>query len=918
MKHTAECTNACSIEMPDQTWKWMKFDNYKHQLKAPFVVYADTEAYLKGLSMEDQKRIFSEECATTAYQQHHMYSVGYYFKCEFDDSFSYYRSSGNRTDSVEWFITELKEIAHGVARLFDKNTPMLPLTEDDRYTFHDPNALCTICGNIFEANDIRVHDHCHLTGRYRGPAHQACNLQFQDSHVVPVIMHNLSGYDSHLFIKKLSANNIINGDVSIIPANAEQYIAFTKVVTGSTRGLNTRENVKFKFIDSYRFMPASLAELASLLPADKKQILYNECEKNGYTSEQISMLERKGVFPYEYLSGMEQLKETNLPLKADFYSKLNGEGISDDDYQFAHDIWQKFNCKTLGDYSELYLKTDVLLLADVFENFRNTCHTIYSLDPANYYTAPGLSWDAMLKYTGVRIELLSDVEMLLFIERGIRGGISQCSKRQVKANNKYMGDVYNDEKPSNYLMYLDANNLYGHAMSQPLPLRDFKWIEDNNVKTSFSDADEIAKLADDSKYGYIFEVDLQYPKNLHAKHNDFPFCPEKRTLPQEVLDFIGIKPNKIDKLLLTLYDKENYIIHYRMLKLALQHGLVLKKVHRVLQFEQNCWLKSYININTQLRTQATNDFEKSFFKYMINAVFGKTMENLRLRADIKLVNKWGGRCGAGMFISRPNVKKCKILDEDLAVIELQKTHIKMNKPIIIGMSILDISKITMYSFLYDFLKPKYGKNCTVAYTDTDSFILSIQTDDFYNDMKQHLNRYDTSDYPENNVFKMPQRNKKVPGIFKDELNGEILAEFVGLRAKCYAVLPFRAKMEKCECPKRVAASRVITDSDYVDCMEKNCNIRKKSKIIKKSKGIKKNIVKRKIAFSDYVDCIEKNCNILREQHNLCSKSHQIFTIKQKKIALNPFDDKRYLIRSNGIDTLAWGHHEISEIEKNYC
>lgn len=158
----------------------------------------------------------------------------------------------------------------------------------------------------------------------------------------------------------------------------------------------------------------------------------------------------------------------------------------------------------------------------------------------------------------------------------------------------------------------------------------------------------------------------------------------------------------------------------------------------------------------------------------------------------------------------------------------------------------------------------------------------------------------------------------MPGLFKDELNGEILAEFVGLRAKCYAVLPFTAKIEKCECPERTVAPCVMTDSDYVDCIEKNCNIDKKSKVIKKSKGIKQNIVKRKIAFSDYVDCIEKNCNILREQHNLRSKSHQIFTIKQKKIALNPFDDKRYLIRSNGIDTLAWGHHEISEIEKIYC
>lgn len=200
-----------------------------------------------------------------------------------------------------------------------------------------------------------------------------------------------------------------------------------------------------------------------------------------------------------------------------FYSKLNNEAISDDDYEFALQIWSCFHIKTLGDYCDLYLKTDVLLLADVFENFRITCHTIYKLDPSNYYTSPGLSFDAMLKYTDVLIELLTDIDMLLFVEKGIRGGISQCSKRFVEANNKYMND-YNQQEESKYIMYLDCNNLYGYSMMQYLPLNNFKWSHETfNIET-------ILNLSDESTIGYIFEVDLEYPRELHKLHNDCPFC----------------------------------------------------------------------------------------------------------------------------------------------------------------------------------------------------------------------------------------------------------------------------------------------------------------------------------------------------------------------------------------------------------
>lgn len=451
--HLIHCTSAYQVEMSSEVDKWLMFKNYEHQLKAPFVIYADSEAYLKQLNDDERKRVFSDKCSSNAYQEHCIYSIGYYFKCEFDDSQSYYASSGNTTDCIKWFVRELETIAQYAANILSMNQPMIELTPEEERSCSDPNAKCFICGRNFDTNEVRAHDHCHFSGKFRGIAHVKCNLNYQNTRCIPVIMHNLSGYDSHLFIKELATG--IQGDITIIPINSEQYISFTKTVWNSTFGLNNREKIRLKFIDSFRFMSESLSKLASLIPSDKKRILHSVCQKD-YSSEQISMLERKGVFPYDYVNSIERLSEMSLPAKEHFYSLLNEEEISSEEYEFACDIWKKFHLKTLGEYSDLYLKTDVLLLADVFENFRSLCHSIYKLDPAHFYTAPGYSMEAMLKYTGVNIELLTDVDMLIFIERGIRGGISQCSKRHVKANNKYMKDAYNPDVKSNYLMYLDG------------------------------------------------------------------------------------------------------------------------------------------------------------------------------------------------------------------------------------------------------------------------------------------------------------------------------------------------------------------------------------------------------------------------------------------------------------------------------
>jgi len=289
-------------------------------------------------------------------------------------------------------------------------------------------------------------------------------------------------------------------------------------------------------------MSSSLASLVANLKRDN----FKHLSKH-YPEKQLDLLLRKGVFPYDYFNNLSVLDEKCLPPKEKFYSSLIEQGISDEDYTHAQKVWREFNMKTFRDYHDLYMKVDVLQLADIFENFRNVCLKHYQLDPTRYYTAPGLSWDAMLKTTKLELDPITNVEQLLFFERGIRGGVSMISHRYAKANNKYM-ENYNFNEPSSYITYLDANNLYGWAMSQKLPTGNFKWITEKRCRDL-----EKGKHFPPS----FLEVDLEYPKKFHDSHKDYPFCPERLTI------------NKVEKLIPNLNDKNNYVIHYRALEQCL-------------------------------------------------------------------------------------------------------------------------------------------------------------------------------------------------------------------------------------------------------------------------------------------------------------------------------------------------------------
>ena len=495
----------------------------------------------------------------------------------------------------------------------------------------------------------------------------------------------------------------------------------------------------------------------------------------------------------------------------------------------------------------------------------------YKLDPCHYFTGPSLSWDAMLKMTNIKLELMTDIDMFQFIEKGMCGGVSYIANRYENANNKYMKE-YDEKAPSKYNMYLDANNLYGWAMSQYLPTDNFKWMTDKEISKT-----NLGKYELDSKEGLILEVDLGYPKELHDLHNDYPIAPEKVKVSNDMLSAYckkiakkyNISTGLVRKLIPTLRDKKEYVLHYRNPQLYLNLGLKIKKIHRVLKFDQSPWLKQYIDFNTEKRKHAKNTFEKDFFKLMINSVFGKTMENLRKRVDVKLVTK---EKKLDKLTSKPTYVSSKIFNENLMAVHKIKETLTLNRPAYVGMCILDLSKTLMYDFHYNYIKKKYNDRAKQLFTVTDSLTYEIETVDAYKDFWTDKDMFDSSDYPENSPYYC-NTNKKIIGKFKDEACGIPITEFVGLKSKMYS---------------------------YVKGNEKGRRT---------AKGIKKNVINNNIRHEDYKRTLLNEEQMGHKMKTISSQRHQLGSYKINKVSLSCFDDKRY-IHDNGTSSYAYGHYKI--------
>ena len=835
-----------AINMPKQGENILKFNNFHKQLPVPFVMYADFEAITKKVQgckqSEEMEKDKDRRSYTEAYQTHEDCGYGYKVICCYDDKYSKYTSIYRGENAVYKFMEKMLEEVEYCKAVIKKhfNKPLV-MTEVDEQRFKNMDG-CHICGEKYTDKDVCVRDHCHITGKFRGSAHQECNLKLRikpENLKIPVIFHNLRGYDSHFIMQQIGEKANKHGytnkkgekqdlNINAIPNIMEKYMAF---MLGN----------HLTFIDNFQFMSSSLDKLVSNLPKD--DLIYTS---KAFKGKRLDLMSQKGVYPYDYMDSFEKFNEKELPTEDQFYSILNDQHITDDEYNHPKEVWNTFMIRTLGDYHDLYLVSDVLLLTDVFENFRKTCMQYYKLDPCHYFTSPGLSWDAMLKMTNIKLEFMTDISMFQFIEKGMRGGVSYIANRYGNANNKYMKE-YDEKAPSKYIMYLDANNLYGWAMSQYLPTSNFKWMTDKEISRT-----NIGKHELDSKEGLILEVDLEYPKELHDLHNDYPIAPEKVKVSNDMLSAYcekiakkyNISTGLVRKLIPTLRDEKEYVLHHRNLQLYLNLGLKIKKIHRVLKFDQSPWLKQYIDFNTEKRKHAKNSFEKDFFKLMNNSIFGKTMENVRKRVDVRLVTN---EKKLDKLTSKPTFVSSKIFNENLMAVHKIKEMLTLNRPAYVGTCILDLSKTLMYDFHYNYIKKKYNDRAKLLFTDTDSLTYEIETVDAYKDFRTDKDMFDNSDYPENSPYYC-NTNKKIIGKFKDEACGIPITEFVGLKSKMYS---------------------------YVKDNEKGGRT---------AKGIKKNVINNNIRHEDYKRTLLNEEQMHHKMKTIRSQRHQLDSYEINKVS----------------------------------
>ena len=836
------------------------FRNFQKIMHVPVVGYADFESILKPIS---EKKEEGGTGGTVKTHEHVPCGFAFHLVSPFLQTEPVLKRAKDETEELpKDFIRELISCVKRTQLSLPKKK-MFPLTNEEWKTFREA-TVCWLCRKEFGDGNLRkVRDHCHFTGKFRGAAHSSCNLKFQRPKFTPVFLHNLQNYDEHLFVRALGTLDEVL-DVTCIPNNEEKYIAFSlkfelkkerrEVAEGEWKEFTVKHEIRF--LDSFKFTLSGLSSLVENLPKEDLK------ETIRFFGERSELMSRKGVYPYEFMDGFDKFEKKQLPKKASFFSRLNQEKVTDENYQRALKVWEEFSCQNMGEFHDLYLKTDVLLLADVMESFRKLCEKHYELDPAHYFTTPGLAWDAMLKMTNVKLELLDDVDQLLMVEKGIRGGNSNVFKRFAKANNKFMKN-FDEKQTSRFLVYLDANNLYGWAMSQPLPVGKFAWTSEEELKNW-------KNFVETEGRGCILEVDLIYPEELHDSHNDFPLAPEILML------------GSVEKLTQNLRNKKGMVLHGRNLELFLSLGMTLKTIRRGIKFSEKPFMKCYIDKNTELRAKGKTKFEKEFFKLMNNSVFGKTMENLRKRVSIELVKDAEK---AEKLVNKPNFVEVKIFDEFLIAVKMRKTRVVMNKPIYAGMTTLDLSKLLMFNFHYGYVKKKWDK-VSVVYTDTDSLVLEIETEDFFADIAADVPEwFDTNDFPADhpavlNGMPIVLENKKKIGLMKDECGGLIMTEFVALKPKLYSFL-----------------------------LEANEKIMEKQK----AKGVKKCMIKKSLRHANFVKCLMTGKNQMRKQTLFRSREHYLFTENMTKIALSAADDKR-IVLENGIDTLALGHWR----EKSLC
>lgn len=738
-------------------------------------------------------------------------------------------------DVADVFLDKLQEEAH---KLLNLPTRPLEMTDDDKQRAKTTKA-CEKCNVLFSRATKKVLDHCHVSGRLRNILCQGCNLQLKMKKKVACIAHNMSNYDQFFILKAIAARfNKDYDKLHIIPKTREKYKAFTYN--------------QLRFIDSYSFMQGSLDKIVKTLDPEDFSI-FNE----GIGNEEACQLLRnsKQSFCYEYITHPSKLEETELPPYECFYSSLKESNVDLEDYLQAVKIFNTLECRNIQDFLDIYTKCDVLLLACAMQKFRTVNYSHYGIDCLHFISAPSYYFQACLKISKVEFQLFDQPDQYLLIESGIRGGLSQVFNRTSLPNNPDV-PTWDPSKPTTYGLLLDHNALYPTSQwAYKMPLKNFRWLTKGEISKL-----DLYNLDIHGDTGLIFHLDLHYPDEIKEFTKNFPLCPTNINITHDMLtDYqknllskLGLKyPKSNRKLVATQLDKDDLVIHAVPLSVFLKLGMRVKRIHRVLCYEQSYWLRDWVELGTERRKSAKSQFESDALKGALNATFGSFLLSRRKQRYVKLI---GDPKLLKHYINSPTFVGYTILSERVSAVEYRPRAIKLDRPYVLGFCTLEHAKALLYEYYYFNIYPRFQCPITLCYVDTDSYYLHVECNNIQSVLKSIEDTLDSSNYPKDHpLYSLKNKSKLL--CVKDELAGRVVQEAYFLKSKCYS----------------------IKFDDTV-----------KSKL----KGVSKVAVVKRITIDQYRAAIQKDDDcIYVHQMSIQNKQFTLYTTKSNRIALNSFDDK---------------------------
>lgn len=760
-----------------------KFNQWKNTEKIPFALSWDSESVLLDQPLVE---FDPNKPATVCVEKHEIIAISClvmtYLEPRFCGDIPLTVQTFVGSNAADQFIYFLNELEPKILNVLNKNVPLV-MTSADQASFLAATE-CELCKTPFGEDRNLVHkDHNHHTGAYRAALCQRCNMQRKVIKTVPLFSHNGSKYDNCLILRSLHKLGL--GQIRVLQKGSLENFLYIRVTTGN--------GLVYQFQDSCRIFSASLNSIIETLPTDVLDQL-----DGIFGPEYAKFAKQKGVYPYSYCKSEQELRECiSPPPQEAFYSNLSGCSLSDEDYARFKDTWSGLKCRNLMQYLIFYLHTDVILLALFLKYYRQIVYEQFGLGLFHYISLPQLSWSQALKFTGSSIEQITCPDIFFAMKRYLKGGLVTCSRSVAVANNPYCKN-YDPEKLKKFIVQLDMNGLYASVLCFRLPSANYTF--DNNLEKY--NEDYILHWHLDLNEGCFLFVDIHMSNKLHDYYNDLPLLSTREK--------VGAKQE--NRLILTLKSQKNYFCHIYMLQMLLKYGLKLVRVRKVIRFTQTRVFQPYIEHCIKKRQQTNSKTISDYLKLCSNALYGRSIFTPN-STDVRL---YCCPLKAQKQINKFNFRERIIYSQNLVSIVLNKKSVRHTSSLLIGNTVLELSKVVLYSYYYEHLKVIFPDSLCL-YSDTDSVTLCVVCDSIF-EAYQKSCVIETSNFPPDHLYYSPE-NKKRAGFMEDEGCGRIVKIFIGLTNKTYCISYNEGsnKIRSKGIPKKVN----LREKDYINCLITN-------------------------------------------------------------------------------------------------